>query len=173
MLHLPKPGDVAPYYQKYIDLVPQTNDVLDELYQQHLDTIDLITSLDDETLLSAYAPGKWTILELVVHLMDTERVFSYRALRFSRNDTTELPGFDENSFAANSEANQRKVLSLVKEYSLIRSCTIELFRGLSQTQLNRTGIANGNAMKTSAIPYILCGHEIHHRNVIESLYIGK
>ena len=173
MLHFPKPGDNAAYFDKYISLVPKTNDILDELYQQHLDTIDLITSLDDETLLSAYAPGKWTILELVVHLMDTERIFSYRALRFSRNDKTELPGFDENSFAAQSEANDRKVLSLVKEFSLVRSCTIELFRGLSETQLNRAGIADGNPMKTSAIPYILCGHEIHHRNVIESLYIVK
>ncbi len=167
------PGDVAPFYQKYIDLVPETNDILDELYQQHMDTIDLLTSLDDETLNTAYAPGKWTILDILVHLMDVERVFAFRALCFSRNDKTPLPGFDEDSYAANSEASGKKVLNLIKEFSLIRSCTIEMFRGFSQTQLSRVGNANGYDAKVSALAYVICGHEIHHRNVIEERYIGK
>lgn len=172
---IPKPhsSDIAPFYQKYIELVPTTNDVLDELYQQHLDTVDLVTSLDDETLQSAYAPGKWTILDILVHLMDCERIFCYRALAISRNDKTSLPGFDENSYVENAGANGRKILDIVREFSVLRSSTIELFRSMAANQLSNIGQANGNPVKVSALPWVICGHEIHHRNVIEERYIGK
>lgn len=173
MIVKPHAGDIAEFYQKYINLVPQTNYVLDELYQQHLDTVDLVTSLDDETLLSAYAPGKWSILDILMHLMDCERIFCYRALSISRNDQTPLPGFDENSYVNYANANGRKILDIVREFSVLRSSTIELFRSMDDTQLSRMGIANGNPVKASAIAWVICGHEIHHRNIIEERYIGK
>jgi uncharacterized damage-inducible protein DinB len=173
MIHKPHSGDIAEFYQKYIDLVPQTNDLLDELYQQHLDTVDLVTSLDDETLQFAYAPGKWTIQDILMHLMDCERIFCFRALAIARNDQTPLPGFDENSYAKNTNANSRRILDIVREFSVLRSSTIELFRSFDATQLARIGNANGKAVKASALAWVICGHEIHHRNIIEERYIGK
>lgn len=172
---IPKPtqNDCSPYQWNYISLVPQTNDLLGELQVQLIDTIDLVTSLDDNTLLSAYAPGKWTIQEILVHLMDCERILAYRALCIARKDQTELPGFDENFYAANSGANQRKILGLVKEFSLLRASTIELFQSFTEEMWLNKGFANKLPVGANTLAYMICGHEIHHRNVIEERYIGK
>ncbi len=172
---IPKPvaGDYAPYYQSYISLALNSENILSELQKQHMDTIDLVTSLDDNTLQSSYAPGKWTIMEILIHLMDAERIFAYRALCFARKDKTELPGFDQDLYVPNSKANSKKILNVVKEFSLLRACTIELFAGFDEEMLAQTGTANGNLIRVNAFPYIICGHEIHHRNVIEERYIGK
>lgn len=172
---IPKPSkeQCPDYYWKYISLVPETKDILGELQVQSMDTIDLVTSLDDVTLASSYQEGKWTILELLVHLMDSERVFAYRALRMARKDKTPLPGFDENEFAKNSGANKRKILGIVKEYSLLRASTIELFQSFTDEMWNEVGNANGQNISVNCLPYIICGHEIHHRNIIEERYIGK
>ena len=161
------------YYEKYIDLVPKTDNVLTELHNQMMDTIDLVTSLDDETLMSAYAPGKWSILDILVHLLDVERVLTYRALSIARGDKTPLPGFEEENWAKEARANDRKILNLVKEFSLLRSSTIELFNSFDEKMWLQKGTANGNEFIVSSFPYIICGHEIHHRNVIEERYIGK
>lgn len=172
---IPKPieGDYAPYYHNYISLVIDSQNILSELQKQHMDTIDLVTSLDDNTLQSSYAPGKWTIMEILLHLMDAERIFAYRALRFARKDKTELAGFDENLYAPNSKANSKKILNVVKEFSLLRASTIELFAGFDEEMLAQTGTANGNHIRVNALPFIICGHEIHHMKVIEDRYIGK
>ena len=172
---IPKPtSDQCPsFYWKYIQFVPETSDILGELQVQSMDTIDLVTSLDDETLASSYQDGKWTILEILVHLMDCERIFAYRALRIGRKDKTPLPGFDENEFAKNSHANQRKILGIVKEYSLLRASTIELFQSFTSDMWQQVGVANGETISVNCIPYIIAGHEIHHRNMIEEKYIGK
>ncbi|MDZ4669029.1 MAG: DinB family protein [bacterium] len=169
----PKQAECTPYQWGYISLVPDNNDILGELQVQLMDTIDLVTSLDDATLLSSYAPDKWSILEIMTHLLDSERVFAYRALRFARKDKTELPGYDENLFASNSGANNRKILGIVKEFSLLRASTIELFQSFDLEMWNEIGTANGHQMKTSFLPFMACGHEIHHRNIIEERYIGK
>jgi hypothetical protein len=173
IINKPKESECTPYQWGYISLVPDTKDILGELQVQLMDTIDLVTSLDDATLLTSYAPGKWTILEILVHLMDGERVFAYRALRFARKDKTSLPGYDENFFASNSAANDRKILGIVKEFSLLRASTIELFQSFTQEMWDEIGTANDTQMRTSFLPYMLCGHEIHHRNTIEEKYIGK
>jgi hypothetical protein len=161
------------YYEKYIDLVPKTDNILTELHNQMMDTIDLVTSLDDETLMSAYAPGKWSILDILVHLMDVERVLTYRALSIARGDKTPLPGFEEENWAKEARANDRKILNLVKEFSLLRSSTIELFNSFDEKMWLQKGTANGNEFIVSSFPYIICGHEIHHRIIIEERYIGK
>jgi uncharacterized damage-inducible protein DinB len=153
--------------------VPENKDVLGELQVQSMETIDLVTSLDDETLASSYQDGKWTILEILVHLMDCERIFAYRALRIGRKDKTPLPGFNENEFAQNSQANKRKILGIVKEYSLLRASTIELFQSFTTEMWEQIGEANGQAISANCIPYIIAGHELHHRNMIEEKYIGK
>ncbi|MCE2741496.1 MAG: DinB family protein [Sphingobacteriales bacterium] len=172
---IPKPTqDQCPaFYWNYIKLVPENKDVLGELQVQSMETIDLVTSLDDETLASSYQDGKWTILEILVHLMDCERIFAYRALRIGRKDKTPLPGFNENEFAQNSQANKRKILGIVKEYSLLRASTIELFQSFTTEMWEQIGEANGQAISANCIPYIIAGHELHHRNMIEEKYIGK
>jgi uncharacterized damage-inducible protein DinB len=172
---IPKPSiEQCPnYYWKYINLVPETKDILGELQIQTMDIIDLVTSLDDETLASSYQEGKWTILEILLHLIDCERIFAYRALRIARKDKTPLPGFDENLFAQNSGANKRKILGIVKEYSLLRASTIELFQSFTPEMWEQMGEANGQSISVSSLPYIIAGHELHHRNMIEEKYIGK
>lgn len=162
----------APYYEQYIKLF-SGNDILDELLKQHMETIELVTSLDDETLTSAYAPGKWTILDILVHLMDTERIFCYRALRIARGDKQPLSGFDQDNFVINANANNRKILDIVTEFSVLRSNTIELFKSFTTQMLLQEGVANNNPLNVASIPYIICGHELHHRQIIESRYIGK
>jgi uncharacterized damage-inducible protein DinB len=169
----PTQNECLPYQWNYISLVPNTDDILGELQIQLMDTIDLVTSLDDATLNSSYAPGKWTILEILVHLLDSERVFAYRALRIARKDKQELGGYDENLFATYSKANDRKILGIVKEFSLLRASTIELFQSFDEEMWNQVGLANGKVTKASILPFMLAGHELHHRNIIEERYIGK
>ncbi len=160
------------YFQKYIDMVPNEQSIFTALHEQLMDTIDLITSLDDATLQSAYAPGKWTIMEVVGHLMDTERIMCHRALTIARGDKSSIPGFSQESYVSNSRMGNRKILGVVKEFSLIRANTIELFSQFDEQMCNEIGISNGHELVVSAIPYMICGHEIHHRTVIEKLYIG-
>lgn len=169
----PEKNAYPEFYETYVEKVPETGNILAELHNQMMDTIDLVTSLDDETLMGSYAPGKWSILEILVHLMDCERIFAYRALCLARGEKNPLPGFDENAYASNSKANSRKILNLVKEFSLLRSSTIELFQSFDEDMWNSTGIANGKPIQVKALAWIICGHEIHHRNSIEERYIGK
>ncbi len=167
----PKAG-FPPYFQKYLDLVPSEQSIFSALHEQHMDTIDLITSLDDATLQSAYAPGKWTIMEVIGHLMDTERVMCHRALTIARGDKSTIPGFSQESYVTNSRMGMRKILGVVKEFSLIRANTIELFSQFDEQMCSEIGNSNGHELIVSAIPFMICGHEIHHRSVIEKLYIG-
>lgn len=160
------------YFQKYLDLVPNDQSIFSALHEQHMDTIDLITSLDDETLQSAYAPGKWTIMEVIGHLMDTERILCHRAFTIARGDKSVLPGFNQELYVSNSRMNNRKILGVVKEFSLIRANTIELFSQFDEQMTQEIGNSNGHELIASAIPFMICGHEIHHRSVIEKLYIG-
>ncbi len=166
----PQLGTYPVYYQKYIDLIKGEN-IFDELYKEHFETMELLTSVDEETLQYRYAEGKWTIREITQHISDTERILTYRALRFSRNDQTALPGFDENIFAANSNANQRDINDMVRELSVVRAATVELFKSFSEEMLDRKGNANGTEVAVRSILFFILGHEIHHRNVIDEKYL--
>lgn len=118
-----------------------------------------------------YADGKWTIKEIIQHIIDTERVFSYRALRISRNDKTPLPGFDENEFALNTNANDRHLQSLLTELSIVRQGTLALFKSFSEEQLKRIGIASDNQISVRAIGFIIIGHQKHHQKVFQEKYL--
>ena len=166
----PQLGTYPTYYQKYIDLIKGEN-IFDELYKEHFETMELLTSVDEETLQFRYAEGKWTIREITQHIIDTERILTYRALRFSRNDQTILPGFDENIFVANSNANQRDINDMVRELSVVRASTVELFKSFSEDMLDRKGNANGMEVSVRSILFFTLGHEIHHRNVIDEKYL--
>lgn len=118
-----------------------------------------------------YAEGKWTIKEIIQHVTDTERIFSYRALRISRNDITALPGFDENDYALNTNANDRHLQSLLTELSIVRQSTLALFKSFSEEQIKRIGIASNHEISVRAIGFIIIGHQKHHQKVYKERYL--
>ncbi|MBP9187282.1 MAG: DinB family protein, partial [Bacteroidia bacterium] len=133
MKNIPKPkqGEYPEYFEKYYSNLPADANLLALLTQSNMDTIDVVTSVDEETLQFRYAEGKWSIREIIQHLMDSERVFAYRAMRIARGDKSENPGYDENEYAANSFADDRNIMDMVREFSLLRASTIELFKSLN------------------------------------------
>jgi len=120
-----------------------------------------------------YAPGKWSIKEVFQHLLDTERIFCYRALCFARNDHTELPGFDENSYIDHAQVEKRELHELLSEHDLLRASTIALFKGFSDEMLLRGGIANGKHITVRALGWTIAGHVMHHMDVIDERYLVK
>lgn len=168
----PKQGEYPPYFETYYGKVPEGN-IFDTLMKSNMETIDLITSVDGETLEFRYAEGKWNIREIIQHIMDSERIFAYRALRIARGDKSENPGFDENSFAANSNASSRNIMDIVREYSILRAGTIELFKSFSEDAVQLTGSANGYSVTPAALIYAIAGHELHHLRIIEERYLPK
>jgi uncharacterized damage-inducible protein DinB len=118
-----------------------------------------------------YAEGKWTIKEIIQHLIDSERVFSYRALRISRNDKTPLPGFDENDYVSNSNGKERSLQSLLTEMAVVRQATLSLFNSFSQEQLTKIGIASNKEVSVRAIGFIIIGHQKHHQKVFSERYL--
>jgi len=168
----PKEGEYAPYAIMYIGLLPDDGLVLKHL-QNNLKTVkDLVLSLPEEKLLYRYAKNKWTIKETLAHIIDDERIYVYRALRFARNDKTELPGFEQDDYAISSEANNRKIKEIMKEYETVRKATISFFNGLPKKALVRVGIANKNIMSVRAAAYHIAGHELHHINIIKEKYLN-
>lgn len=166
----PQKGEYPEYYHTYISRT--AGDDLIDLLRKGLSELEvLITSLPAEKLNYRYQPGKWSIKELLVHLLDAERIFAYRALRFSRGDRTGLPGFDEDEYVPNSGASDRSVESIMDEYKALRASTITFFENLTPEMLGRTGIANGQEISVRALAYIIPGHEIHHLGVIRERYL--
>jgi hypothetical protein len=129
-----------------------------------------VKNLTEEQGNFAYAKKKWTVKELLVHIMDTERIFCERALRFARNDKKELPGFDHDVFVINSAANQRTLKDILKEYKTIRKSTLALFSSFTPEMLEKGGSANGNKLTVLSIGYIISGHELHHLNILKEKY---
>lgn len=118
-----------------------------------------------------YAEGKWTIKDIIQHVIDTERIFAYRALRISRNDITPLPGFEENDYVENSKANERGIQDLLAEFSAVRYSTLFLFKSFSEEQLKRMGTASGTAISVRAIGFIIIGHQKHHQHIFQERYL--
>lgn len=162
---------VPPFYQGYVNQV-ESDELIQELIKNGNETLELFRSIHEKLGDHAYAEGKWTIKELIAHIIDAERVFAYRALRFSRNDQTELPGFDEQLWAPESNASNRKLFKLAEEFANVRASTIDLFGSFSEEMLQRSGKANGNSMTVEAIGFVTVGHEIHHRNILLERYLS-
>jgi len=133
--------------------------------------IDLVESLPVEKLLYRYAENKWTIKEVLVHIIDDERIYAYRAMCFARGEQTPLPGFEQDDYALNSGANERDIDNILEEYEAVRRSTIALFNGLSDSAFTKTGIANNNKVSVRALVYHLAGHELYHINLIKSRYL--
>ncbi len=166
----PNPDEYAPYYNTYISKVT-TDDPLKTLKQGEKELLKLIRPLSKKQLKFRYASDKWTIKEILVHLMDAERVFCYRALRFARNDQTKLSGFDENFYTPASKANKRNLKTILKEYRAIRAATIQLFANFTEEMMMRVGTANEQPMSVRALLYVTAGHEIHHLGIIRDRYV--
>jgi hypothetical protein len=165
----PKAGDYAPYYSRYVDLVPDGN-VIDLLERQGKDTAAMLRRVDDKASLSRYAPGKWSVREVVGHMADTERVFAFRAVTFARGDATPLPGFDQDVWAKASNANDRPLPDLASELAAIRASTIALLRGFGAAELARAGRASDNHVTVAALAYMIAGHELHHVKILREQY---
>jgi uncharacterized damage-inducible protein DinB len=162
---------VPQFYHKYINLVP--GDDLNALLQENKRVIgDFLAAIPEEKWSFRYAEGKWSIRELVQHLIDSERIFAYRALCIARGETASLPGFDENNYAALSNADARNKKSLLQELYTVQSATALLFQSFDEEQLERTGTANNKPMQVRTIGFIAVGHMLHHKNVLQERYLS-
>jgi len=171
MISRPLQGEYNTYFETYIKLVPAGADVLECMEDNMMDTEELILSLPKKKHEYRYAEGKWTIKEILQHLIDTERIFCYRALCAARMDQTALPGFDENTYASNSFANNRDIDALLDEFDQVRSGTLSLFKSFDESTYDKTGISNDHPLSVRAIVHILAGHELHHMTVIRERYL--
>ena len=171
VIALPEPGEYAEYYHQYISRIP-ANDLLSYFERQSESVASVASGLTEEQLLYRYAPNKWSVKDVLCHIIDSERIFGYRALRIARNDKTELPGFEQNDFVEAAHADRRDINDIISEYSGIRRANIEMFKSLDDEQLMRIGTANNNKMSVRAIGYLIAGHEQHHLSVIKARYLG-
>ena len=162
--------DFEKYIQRYLDLVPSEN-WIEELKNSGKQTLEIYEKLTEEQGNFAYAKGKWSLKTLLQHLIDTEKVFAYRALRFSRNDQSLVSGFDEEAWADNSYAETRTLKSLIKEYKVTRKQSSIFFKTLPAEALQLIGIVNGNEIKVETIGKLTVGHNIHHLNIIKERYL--
>lgn len=166
----PRPGEIADYYAGYVALVPD-GDVLHELEAGLAETQRMLGHLDDHGAEHRYAEGKWSIKDLVGHLIDAERVFSYRALRIARGDATPLPGFDQDAYVAAADFDGRTLEGLLRELALLRAADLLLFRSFSDREWDRCGTASDAPFVACAFPWILAGHERHHQRVLAERYL--
>ena len=172
LCHKPAPGEYPAYAEMYMKHVRDGISVLDQLEKNRDMTIGMVEGLPEETLLYRYAPGKWTIKDILRHLCDDERIYVYRALRFARNDTTVLPGFDQDLFAVSGRANGRRIGDLVQEFASVRGATLTFFAGIGEEDLIRSGIADGNRYTVRALAFHIAGHELHHVDMMRRLYLA-
>lgn len=169
----PEEGEYAPYAIMYIKLLPDDGLVLKHLADNLPHTLELVRSLPPNKLDVPCAEGEWTVKEILAHMIDVERIYSYRALRFARNDATALPGFEQDDYVLNSGANNRPINDLLDEFSAVRNATIPLFASLDESAFARAGVASGDLMSVRAAAYIIAGHELHHRNSIRENYLSS
>lgn len=171
---LPRPtaDDAAPYYFTYIDQVPE-GDVLEVLASGVGDTRRCLAGIDRATEDHRYAPGKWTVREALGHVVDAERVFGYRAFHIARGDASPLPSMDPDAYARTAGADRRPVAELLDELEHLRRAHLLLFRGLDAEAWQRSGIASGVPVRVRALPFILAGHEIHHRRILVERYLRR
>ena len=168
----PDTDENAPYYGTYIAKVPD-GDLRSMLSSQLAETLALIRSIPESQGGHRYAPDKWSIREVLGHLADGERIFSYRALRIARGDATPLPGFEQNDYVPAGGFDARTLRDLADELAAIRQATIHLFAHLDQAALARRGTASGKSVSVRALAYIIAGHELHHVGILKNRYLGS
>lgn len=165
----PESGEYAPYYEEYIALVPG-NDIVGVLEAQRKQMMQLFAARSERDGNFRYAPEKWTVKEVLGHVTDTERIFVYRALRIARGDQTPLSGFEQDDYVRAGAFGERTLADLAEELAHVRSATVALFRSLDQDAWLRRGVANKNEVSVRALAFIVAGHELHHRHILEERY---
>jgi uncharacterized damage-inducible protein DinB len=165
----PQPGEYASYYEKYISLIPG-DDILGTLEAQRLQMAQLLAARSEREGNFRYAADKWTVKEVVGHIADCERIFAYRALRISRGDQTPIEGFEQNDYVRNALFNDRTVADLAQEFDTVRNASLAFFGGLGDSCWQRRGVASKNEVSVRALAYIIAGHELHHRRLLEERY---
>lgn len=169
-MNRPAQSEHAPYYSRYVDLVPD-GPIIEVLRSQAKETLELLRSIPEAKGNHAYAQGKWTIKEVFGHVVDSERVFSYRALRIGRGDATPLPGFEQDDYVPHGGFASRTLHDLADELEAVRRATLLLFEGFPRDAGARMGTASGNPVSVQALAYIIAGHERHHVKVLRERYL--
>lgn len=169
-MNRPAPNEYDPYFATYIDKV-EGDDLLGQLAAVQAATRERLCDLSEADAEHRYAAGKWSIKEVFAHLIDGERIFDARAVAFARGDRTALPGFDENAYVEASNADRRPFGEILEELEAVRVSTIALFRSFDEAELLRSGIANESRISVRALGFVIAGHELHHRAVIEERYL--
>jgi len=169
----PEPGEYPEYAEIYMSLLADDGRILEHLKENFRMMKEFIYSLPPEKLVYRYAEGKWSIMEILVHLIDDERIYAYRALRFARNEQQNLIGFDQEEYAKYSQADARDLDNIFEEYEAVRNSTIALFNGLPEDSLTRMGhgTATANDATVRALAYHIAGHELRHMNIIKERYL--
>ena len=168
----PLPNEYPSFYKNYVDNV-KTDNIIKELRDQVIDIQAIISEIPEEKEDFAYAPGKWTIKEIIGHIIDTERVLGYRAMRFARKDKTPLPGYDENHYVANANFNKQTLYSLGHEFAIVREANLALFKTWDEEALSQFGVANGLDVSVRALLFMIAGHATHHMGVIKERYLKE
>ncbi len=168
----PTPHEYAPFYARYIERVPEGSNLPALLEAQATELDVLLAGLDEAKALHRYAPGKWSIKEMVGHLADAERIMAYRLLRIARGDATPLAGFEEDDYVKIAAFDQRTLVNLRAEFQAVRQATLALIRSLDAEAFARRGIANQNPVSAAAIAHILFGHTAHHMAVLRERYLA-
>lgn len=163
-------SEYAAYYKPYIQAIGEVV-LLEELENSLLHFLEFLNSIPVEKHEYRYAEGKWTVKDIVLHLIDAERIFAYRALRIARKDKTPLPGFEENEYVESAFANHRTLYDLQEEFITVRKATICLFKTFSDEQLQQIGVASENSVSVRAIGFIIIGHQKHHQRIIFERYL--
>jgi hypothetical protein len=164
-------NQVPAFYQGYVKQLSEGS-VTNNLRTSGELIVDLLSTISNEKGDYAYGPDKWTIKEVILHLIDSERIFAYRALRFARNDKTDLPGFEQNDYVPESRAAGREINSLISEFLTVRVASTSLFESFNEDIMKRVGTANGFPVSVEAIGYIISGHCVHHVNIIKERYLN-
>jgi DinB superfamily len=165
----PLAGEFNPFYDRYISLVP-SSDIVGLLQSQAPETVKLFQSANSKADFR-YAPGKWSVKEMLGHINDTERIMTYRALRVARGDKTPLAGFEQDDYIRDGNFAQRTLPDLLDEFLAVRQASLALFRHVDSQTSTRQGIANGDTISVRALAYIIAGHELHHRKVLREKYL--
>lgn len=168
----PQPGEYSPYYDRYISLVAE-NDILTTLEQQRRQMMLALSGRTEADGEFRYAPGKWSAKEILGHVCDCERIFAYRALRIARADSTPIGGFEQDDYVHNGPFAYRLLADLIEDYIAVRRATLSLLRNLDEAAWSRRGVANKNEVSVRALAYIIAGHELHHRRILEEKYFPR
>ena len=174
MVSISRPAETeyATYFHRYTGRIHEA-DAFAVLERAATETVAFLEQITEARWDHRYAPGKWTLKESIIHMLDTERIFAYRALRIARNDQTHLPGFEQDDYVAFYRAENRSPASIIAEYRAVRAATLELFRNLDQEDLLRQGVMSGNPVSVRALAFLIAGHERHHIELVREKYLNN